>query len=236
MLGNWFISKFGSLLAKYGGKAQDREQRRAPRFPARNSSATLAWNAGSEIVFSPLKMVNISRTGLLFVSESPPPADLPVQIRFEDPEATLVDVNIVHISRMSKSPRWIRVVFINPLSDALLNSVIDGPRTTPPPGTPAIQTSFKSSLTLLGLRWPCNSSDVKAAFRQLSMKYHPDRGGSTEDFLALVKAFETLNLACRSRIDAADGRGPGTAEGPPTDLGMGPRASSRMSGPAPRPA
>jgi hypothetical protein len=50
---------------------------------------------------------------------------------------------------------------------------------------------LQGPLGVLGLNWPCTAKDVKAAYRRLARKRHPDSGGTHEDFLALRTAYET---------------------------------------------
>jgi hypothetical protein len=45
-------------------------------------------------------------------------------------------------------------------------------------------------ITALGLKLPCTTDDVLAAYRQKVKKLHPDRGGNRRDFLLLQQHFE----------------------------------------------
>jgi hypothetical protein len=45
-------------------------------------------------------------------------------------------------------------------------------------------------ITALGLRLPCTTEDVLAAYRQKVKLLHPDRGGDRRDFLLLQQHFE----------------------------------------------
>jgi len=54
-------------------------------------------------------------------------------------------------------------------------------------------------LTVLGLSFPCTLSEVRAAYRRLVQRAHPDRGGSHEEFLALRSAYEKAFDLCRHR-------------------------------------
>ncbi len=45
-------------------------------------------------------------------------------------------------------------------------------------------------LRALGLELPCTAEDVKAAYRNLAEKHHPDRGGDRRIFLRLQRQFE----------------------------------------------
>jgi hypothetical protein len=49
---------------------------------------------------------------------------------------------------------------------------------------------------VLGLRWPCSVEDVKAAFRKLAHKHHPDKGGSTVAFITLREAYQSAVNWC----------------------------------------
>jgi hypothetical protein len=52
-----------------------------------------------------------------------------------------------------------------------------------------IQTSIpESSFTTLNLATSASIEDVKDKFRELSMKYHPDKGGNQNDFIRIVEA------------------------------------------------
>lgn len=52
-----------------------------------------------------------------------------------------------------------------------------------------IQTSIPtSSFIVLGLKDSASIEDVKNRFRELSMKYHPDKGGNQDDFIKIVEA------------------------------------------------
>jgi hypothetical protein len=45
-------------------------------------------------------------------------------------------------------------------------------------------------IAALGLGWPCDLADVKAAFRRPSHEVHPDKGGSAEAFQRLRRTYE----------------------------------------------
>jgi hypothetical protein len=49
---------------------------------------------------------------------------------------------------------------------------------------------------LLGLTWPCSVEEVKAAFRKLVHKHHPDKGGSSVAFIALREAYHEAVNRC----------------------------------------
>lgn len=50
---------------------------------------------------------------------------------------------------------------------------------------------------LLGLSFPCSVAEVKAAYRGLAKRAHPDRGGSHGEFLKLQAAYEQALHLCR---------------------------------------
>jgi DnaJ family protein A protein 2 len=51
-----------------------------------------------------------------------------------------------------------------------------------------------------------SDADVKKAYRQLAMKHHPDKGGDSEKFKEVTKAYETLSdPVSRSKYDAGGG-------------------------------
>ena len=45
---------------------------------------------------------------------------------------------------------------------------------------------------ILGVNENANESDIKKAFRKLSLKHHPDRGGDAEKFKEINEAYEIL--------------------------------------------
>jgi len=47
-------------------------------------------------------------------------------------------------------------------------------------------------LELLGLPPHAGARDIKSRFRQLAMRYHPDRGGDSDRFIELVDIYEKL--------------------------------------------
>jgi hypothetical protein len=61
----------------------------------------------------------------------------------------------------------------------------------PPVREQSCPPHLQGPLGVLGLRWPCAAKNVKAAYRRLARKRHPDSGGTHEDFLALRTAYET---------------------------------------------
>lgn len=50
---------------------------------------------------------------------------------------------------------------------------------------------------LLALSFPCTVAEVKAAYRELAKRAHPDRGGSHGEFLELQAAYEQALHLCR---------------------------------------
>jgi hypothetical protein len=51
--------------------------------------------------------------------------------------------------------------------------------------------------SLLGLSFPCTVAEVKAAYRDLAKRAHPDRGGSHGEFLKLQAGYEQALHLCR---------------------------------------
>ncbi len=54
-----------------------------------------------------------------------------------------------------------------------------------------------SCLVRLGLSYPSSIAQVKAAYRHLAKRLHPDYGGDKEEFLALQAAYEQALRLCR---------------------------------------
>jgi len=50
-----------------------------------------------------------------------------------------------------------------------------------------------ASYVLLGLSISASQEDIKAAYRRMAMKHHPDRGGSAIDFHKVKTAYNSLN-------------------------------------------
>ena len=46
--------------------------------------------------------------------------------------------------------------------------------------------------TVLGIHPGAPQAEIKAAFRRLAMRHHPDRGGDAEKFAGISKAYEAL--------------------------------------------
>jgi len=53
-----------------------------------------------------------------------------------------------------------------------------------------VELSYALNKLCLGLDY--NESDLKAAYRRAVKKYHPDRGGSPEEFLVFVECYRFL--------------------------------------------
>ncbi|OTA59212.1 heat shock protein DnaJ, partial [Hypoxylon sp. EC38] len=58
---------------------------------------------------------------------------------------------------------------------------------------------------VLDLPRGADETEIRSAFRQLSLKYHPDKRGSSsvashENFVQLIEAYETLCDPTRRRI------------------------------------
>ena len=47
-------------------------------------------------------------------------------------------------------------------------------------------------LALLGLPPYASAQDIKRRFRQLAMRYHPDHGGDSQQFIELMELYEKL--------------------------------------------
>ena len=45
---------------------------------------------------------------------------------------------------------------------------------------------------ILGIEQSASLEDVKAAYKRLALKYHPDKGGSESDFTRIQTAYEVL--------------------------------------------
>lgn len=57
---------------------------------------------------------------------------------------------------------------------------------------------------VLGVRRRATEAEIKAAFRALAREHHPDAGGSSDQFLLIKEAYETLSDASkRAAFDAA---------------------------------
>ena len=52
--------------------------------------------------------------------------------------------------------------------------------------------SVRDDLSILGLSWPCAWEEVQRAYRAEVMRTHPDRGGSSEEFIRVEEAYQRL--------------------------------------------
>jgi hypothetical protein len=50
-------------------------------------------------------------------------------------------------------------------------------------------------LRVLGLSWPCSRDEIRAAYRRLALRTHPDRGGLAEVFRRINEAYKRLTEA-----------------------------------------
>ncbi len=48
------------------------------------------------------------------------------------------------------------------------------------------------ALLILGIKSGASKKRLKSAYRKLAMKHHPDKGGSSEDFIILKEAYDLL--------------------------------------------
>ena len=53
---------------------------------------------------------------------------------------------------------------------------------------------------LLGVNPNSSQGEIKKAFRRLSLKHHPDRGGDAEEFKKINAAYETLGDVEKKRM------------------------------------
>ncbi|CAK0912011.1 unnamed protein product, partial [Prorocentrum cordatum] len=87
----------------------------------------------------------------------------------------------------------------------------------------------------LGLRRSASAAEVRAAYRQLALATHPDKGGDSRLFLEITAAFEELSdegrRAAYDRSLDLFSSGDGTFEGPPGGLGgAAPAAGAGVAG------
>jgi DnaJ family protein A protein 2 len=52
----------------------------------------------------------------------------------------------------------------------------------------------------LGIQKTATTDEIKAAFKKLALKHHPDRGGNEEEFKRIQKAYETLSDDQKRRV------------------------------------
>lgn len=65
-------------------------------------------------------------------------------------------------------------------------------------------TILKNYYEILGVRQTCPDADIKAAYRELARRYHPDLGGDAERFDEICEAYR--NLSDKSKRLAFDVR------------------------------
>ena len=53
---------------------------------------------------------------------------------------------------------------------------------------------------LLGVNENSSQDEIKKAFRKLSLKHHPDRGGDAEEFKKINEAYSTLGDVEKKRM------------------------------------
>jgi len=73
---------------------------------------------------------------------------------------------------------------------------------------------------ILGVERDADKDEIRKAYKKLSMKYHPDKGGDAEDFKAISKASDTLCDDRKRQIYDATGSVEGDAPNP-NDMGQG---------------
>ena len=72
---------------------------------------------------------------------------------------------------------------------------------------------------VLGVKETSTDDEIKKAFRKLSMKHHPDRGGDEEQFKKINEAYQTLGDVEKRRIYKMRSNGPfSTMNGPGGDM------------------
>nr|AAC27389.1 DnaJ homolog [Babesia bovis] len=74
---------------------------------------------------------------------------------------------------------------------------------------------------VLGLSRDCSESEIKKAYRKLAIKHHPDKGGDSEMFKEITRAYEVLSDPEKRRIyDEAgeDGLEGNMPHGDPSDI------------------
>ncbi len=212
MVHSWLMSLVRSCTAAEPDRSVE-DRRGAVRYPARDARAMLGWGEGEGLVIEPIKVVDISRSGLLLVSDAVPPDGSPIRLRFEDRRVAWIEAAVVRVNRTPEGPHWIRAAFLEPCPDDVLASVagasavIPGAPGPPPPGPTtdpgvALPPGVLGALGLLGLAWPCDQAEVQAAYRARAEGVPPDAGAA----LALREALESLLMACHA--DRSESEGP----------------------------
>ena len=65
--------------------------------------------------------------------------------------------------------------------------------------------TMESAHDVLGVRPGASREDVKARFRELARKCHPDAGGRPEDFVRVTLAYERIQAGARRQADPGFG-------------------------------
>jgi len=65
---------------------------------------------------------------------------------------------------------------------------------------------------VLGVDRTASPEEIKAVYRKLASKHHPDKGGDTAEFQTIQKAYEVLSDAEKRANYDANGHGPSTSE------------------------
>ena len=61
---------------------------------------------------------------------------------------------------------------------------------------------------VLGVHPTCNFDDIKKAYRKLSLKHHPDRGGNANDFKKINEAYQVLGNSEKKKMYDMQRRNP----------------------------